>query len=205
MRKAFHLRPVQTRSSVSRSSGTYMKMLAPFGLKYYRPHCMFLPRNLCIMRGEIDYVASNRSVDPRGVRSTPSDGMSDIWHRVDGPELDTTRRTIPRGRLPHWVQLGSGRARSACPLYPQEQTLSGHPGMSEKCQTRTSPLHSITSSAIASILSGMTRPSALAVLRLTTRSNLVGCSTGRSPGFAPRRILSTKSAARRNKAGKFGP
>src|SRR6266403_5218430 len=58
-------------------------MLAPFGLKYYRPQCMFLPRNLCIMRGEIDYVASNRSIDPPGVRH-PSDGMSDIWHRVDG-------------------------------------------------------------------------------------------------------------------------
>jgi hypothetical protein len=33
-------------------------------------------------------------------------------------------------------------------------------------------------------------PSAFAVVRLITRSNLVGCSTGMSPGFAPRRILS---------------
>ena len=33
------------------------------------------------------------------------------------------------------------------------------------------------------------RPSALAVLRLMTSSNLVGCSTGRSAGFAPLRIL----------------
>src|SRR5262245_39602545 len=31
----------------------------------------------------------------------------------------------------------------------------------------------------------------LAVLRLITSSNVVGCSTGRSPGFAPLRILST--------------
>ncbi len=68
MRKAFNLRPVQARSSVSRSSGTYMKTLAPFGLKYYRPQCMFLPRNLSIMRGEIDYVASNSSIDPPGIR-----------------------------------------------------------------------------------------------------------------------------------------
>jgi hypothetical protein len=30
-----------------------------------------------------------------------------------------------------------------------------------------------------------------------TRSNLVGCPTGRSAGFAPRKILSTKSLARR--------
>src|SRR5262249_13681141 len=53
------------------------------------------------------------------------------------------------------------------------------------------PLHSITSSARASRVVGISRSSALAVVRLTTRSNLVGCSTGRSPGFAPRRILST--------------
>jgi len=53
------------------------------------------------------------------------------------------------------------------------------------------PLHSITSSARSRNDSGIVKPSALAVVRLTTRSNLVGCSTGMSPGFAPRRILST--------------
>src|SRR5262245_5826616 len=37
------------------------------------------------------------------------------------------------------------------------------------------PLHSITSSASASSLSGIWRPSILAVLRLITSSNLVGC------------------------------
>src|SRR5262249_31383513 len=53
------------------------------------------------------------------------------------------------------------------------------------------PSHSITSSARASSVGGTSRLIALAVLRLTTSSNLVGCSTGRSPGFAPRAILST--------------
>ena len=53
------------------------------------------------------------------------------------------------------------------------------------------PFHSITSSARASSDGGTVRPSALAVFRLMTRSNLVGCSTGRLAGFAPRRILST--------------
>src|SRR5262245_17838284 len=67
------------------------------------------------------------------------------------------------------------------------------------------PVHSITSSARESNVGGTSRPSAFAVVRFTTRSNLVGCSTGRSPGFAPRRILSTNSAARRNRSGKFGP
>lgn len=51
----------------------------------------------------------------------------------------------------------------------------------------TSP-HSITSSAPASSDGGMFRPSARAVLRLMTSSNLVGCWMGRSAGLAPRRI-----------------
>src|SRR5262249_24762377 len=53
------------------------------------------------------------------------------------------------------------------------------------------PSHSITSSARSRIDWGTVRPSALAVLRLTTISNFVGNCTGRSPGFAPRRMRST--------------
>src|SRR5262249_49925862 len=48
--------------------------------------------------------------------------------------------------------------------------------------------HSITSSAMASTPGGIVRPSAFAVLRLITSSNLVGCTTGRSAGFAPLRM-----------------
>ena len=58
--------------------------------------------------------------------------------------------------------------------------------------------HSITSSARASSVGGMMTPSAFAVFKLITSSNLVGRSTGRSPGFAPLKILSTKAADRRN-------
>src|SRR5262249_15889700 len=43
--------------------------------------------------------------------------------------------------------------------------------------------HSITSSARAMSVAGTSRPSAFAVVRLITRSNLVGCSTGMSAGF----------------------
>jgi ABC transporter substrate binding protein len=57
--------------------------------------------------------------------------------------------------------------------------------------------YSITWSARCSSDCGIVRPRAFAVLRLNTSSNLVGCSTGRSAGFAPFRILSTKIAARR--------
>ena len=37
--------------------------------------------------------------------------------------------------------------------------------------------------------------SAFDVLRLITSSNCAGCSTGKSPGLAPLRILSTEAAA----------
>jgi ABC transporter substrate binding protein len=47
---------------------------------------------------------------------------------------------------------------------------------------------SYAESARASTPGGMVRPSVLAVLRLITSSNLVGCKTGRSVGFAPLRM-----------------
>jgi len=51
--------------------------------------------------------------------------------------------------------------------------------------------HLITLSARYSIDCGIVRPICLAVFRLITSSNFVGCSTGRSAGLAPLRILST--------------
>ena len=53
------------------------------------------------------------------------------------------------------------------------------------------PSHLITLSALASTFGGIVRPICLAVFRLMMNSNLVGCSTGRSAGLAPLRILST--------------
>jgi hypothetical protein len=49
----------------------------------------------------------------------------------------------------------------------------------------------ITSSAMANSVSGMVRPSALAVFRLMTSSSFVDCWTGRSAGFSPLRMRST--------------
>jgi hypothetical protein len=51
--------------------------------------------------------------------------------------------------------------------------------------------YSITSSAVASSLSGTARPSVFAVLRLITSSNLVGNCAGRSLGFSPLRMRLT--------------
>jgi hypothetical protein len=51
--------------------------------------------------------------------------------------------------------------------------------------------HSITSSARPSKGKGTVRPSAFAVLRLMTNSNLVTCCTGKSAAFSPLRIRPT--------------
>ena len=51
--------------------------------------------------------------------------------------------------------------------------------------------YSITLSALSSTDGGMVRPICFAVFRLMNNSNFVACSTGRSAGFAPFKILST--------------
>ncbi len=51
--------------------------------------------------------------------------------------------------------------------------------------------HLMTLSAHISTFGGIVKPRVLAVLRLITISNFIGCSTGRSAGLAPFRILST--------------
>src|SRR5262249_34135247 len=63
-----------------------------------------------------------------------------------------------------------------------------------KCD-ELAPVHSITSSAVVSSDGGTVRPNDFAVLRLTTNSNFVGCSTGRSAGLVRLSILCTKVAA----------
>src|SRR5437870_358573 len=64
-------------------------------------------------------------------------------------------------------------------------------------EPRSRQAYRITSSAWRRSDGGRVRPRAWAVLRLMTNSNFAGCSTGRSPGLVPFRILSTKIAARR--------
>jgi hypothetical protein len=64
---------------------------------------------------------------------------------------------------------------------------SGEFSRSERRRS-AAPLHSITSSARASSVGGMSSPSALAVLTLITSSNFVDRWIGRSPGFSPLRM-----------------
>src|SRR5262249_19434913 len=85
-----------------------------------------------------------------------------------------------RSNLAHgWLPFAADSIRQQ---FGTQMPQGGHP-----------PHHSITSSARSKNESGIVRPSALAVVRLTTKSNLVGRSTGMSPGFAPRRTRPNRS------------
>jgi hypothetical protein len=86
------------------------------------------------------------------------------------------------GRQARSYQQSAADAATRCP--------DGMPESAEMHARSKPQRYSITSSARASSGGGTVRPSAFAVLRLMTRSNLVGCSTGMSAGLAPRNILS---------------
>jgi hypothetical protein len=81
---------------------------------------------------------------------------------------------------------------AAVPLHCGEPTFRAN-SRPEHLQQRlyTDANYSITSSAREINAGEMVTPIVFAVFRLKTNSNSVGCSTGRSAGLAPLRILST--------------
>src|SRR5215471_6761896 len=81
------------------------------------------------------------------------------------------------------------RARTSPPAGPERQREAEETYQSS--DEELTPPHSMMRSARARNDGGIVRPRALAVLRLIISSNFVGCSTGRSAGLAPFRILST--------------
>ena len=95
-----------------------------------------------------------------------------------------------------WVKSGPDGSEARIPLFPNQRTFSVQVAMSQKCQFRKSRDYSITSSARARSIGGTLRPSAVAVLRLIDNLNFVGCSTGKSLGSAPLRILPTYTPIR---------
>src|SRR5262249_41109675 len=85
-------------------------------------------------------------------------------------------------KFPTWWKDADAR-RPTRRLRPCRERPRGR-GAAEQRDERAA-LHSTTSSASASNLLGIWRPSALAVLRFKFRSNFVDCITGRSPGLSP--------------------
>ena len=120
-----------------------------------------------------------------------------------GPDLAHARHrpTFPHRGFLLWRAFRTPAAGLAASFFkrPASETLHNN-GLMHRSKQRgqlCGLYHSITSSARASSIAGIVMPSALAVVRFTTRSNLIGCSTGISAGREPRRTLSTSSAARR--------
>jgi hypothetical protein len=84
-------------------------------------------------------------------------------------------------KMPHPEVPRGARLEGRTPFFHPYGILAQPVGVSRR--------YSITSAVRARIDGGTVRPSASAVLRLTTRSNVVGCWTGRSAGFSSLRIL----------------
>ena len=124
------------------------------------------PALLCrrTFSGEIE-PGPNRIVDP--VSQTPNAAVAASRRTAAFPDFNDCSRSTTNGRNRPTRVSGSAPYRSFDRDY------------------------SITLSARTRIDCGILIPSVFAVLRLTANSNLVGCSTGRSAGLAPLRILST--------------
>src|SRR5262249_17109558 len=130
----------------------------------------------------IDIVLAPAGVDPDVAAVAPSQLLQGLLERrqldlaawiVRGPVHEHTEPPHalgllrPRRERPRYCRAAEQRYERA-PLHPRN--------------------HSITSSARASSVDGISMPSALAVGRLIKNSNLVDCTTGRSAGLAPLRM-----------------
>ena len=108
--------------------------------------------------------------------------------RPPGSWSSTPRRGESSMASGHRRPQGDSTAAPANPLMKARRPIIGTPG---------GPLLDDLVRPEQAATAGSSSPSALAVFRLIASSNFVGCSTGRSPGLAPLRILSTYTAARR--------
>jgi hypothetical protein len=90
-----------------------------------------------ITRGEIDYVVSNRSIDPQGIRFHPSDeclisgtGIGhDQAHHSPGPTSDSGQSR----------RFGDARTTSAFPLLATEERTSRHVSKAPKPEHGDAP------------------------------------------------------------------
>src|SRR4030095_2090519 len=93
------------------------------------------------------------------------------------------------------VRFGSKADTSQCNRHVCFAPESGHVRCNLGCPLWANSghltFHSITSSASSKNDSRIDRPSALAVLRVTTSSNLSGDCAGKLPGDSPLRMRST--------------
>jgi hypothetical protein len=122
--------------------------------------------------------------------------------------LSRPRRPLSRGSSPAGcpaeplVSYRINRQFSGWNLPPLMIRAFGAHGQNQTHAPQQRASYSITSSAVASRFGGTVSRSALAVLRLMTNWNFVGCCTGRSPGCSPLRMRSMYPAAGLNNSGR---
>jgi len=97
----------------------------------------------------------------------------------------------PPGQAPDDAQRGEQRRVGRRDVRCTHPPIIDDAAEETEPSVRTGPQSTIRS-ARASRAGGIARPSFRALARLTTSSKTVGCSIGRSDGFAPRTIRSTK-------------
>ena len=112
----------------------------------------------------------------------------------DGGPAGVKARPGPAGAVGH----GRHAVHAAAPDRERHVAPDGPAGAvpeaigdDEEALVPREPGHSMTRSARASTEGGRVSPSAFAVFRLSTSSNLEGLSIGRSAGLAPLRTRST--------------
>ena len=106
-------------------------------------------------------------------------------------QLDAPSKIDRDDDCPLWVKSTHARVSVVWRLNLQHRKDVPKIGTAASCHNRNSARYSITSSARARREGGMSRPSAFAVFRLMTNSNLVTCCTGKSAAFSPLRIRPT--------------
>src|SRR5215472_15382450 len=99
--------------------------------------------------------------------------------------------TMPQPRRDGGIRLPASPAAAHAPRAAKQPRRERPSSRAAEQRDELAARHSITSSASSRNDSGIERPSALAVLRLTHSLNFVGWTTGRSAGFSPRRIRAT--------------
>src|SRR5262245_13035402 len=116
--------------------------------------------------------------DACGVRSAPSIIDTDAAAVVPAQLL---QRLAERLEIVLLLNIFGERVEHADPPHPGRLLRARRERPRDSAaeqRDEIAAVHSMTSSAATSSVCGTVRPSAFAVVRLMTRSNLVGCSTG---------------------------
>jgi hypothetical protein len=160
--------------------------IPPLGTKAYLKsiaycRCHNSVQTVCVTVNALSASPTEESVPVR-ISSPGTGGV--FWHEIvrRSPAHASAaigRRDSPAADGAPQAAAGTGRWRE----------LAGGGWRGRRCGVEAVGRYPITSSAMACSVGGTSMPSAFAVCMLMTNSNLVDCTTGKSAGLAPLRML----------------